>query len=238
MRRLRLILAFNIFLVPYALGGQQSAPGRNLQGEGFLIDQSRPYVYLEFDHVGPRTPLREGEPTEGIWLSLKNNCRLPIVILTFGSRQSSAIGLMDEIVPNPHLGTEIPSSGVGYKQDQEGLTDIFRWPDVNEPEAIAAGDRAKNLSSETVGRKLPRQPRGYSHGYEPHTFTLTVIDPDSQVRFSVPIDHVSDDWHFEIPFRLALTDHGSIRQPYSYLAFYKTDLPKDRAAELPQKLEK
>lgn len=238
MRWLRLILALNISLVPHVLGGQQDTPGRNLRSEDFLIDQSRPYVYLELDHIGPRTPLRTGEPNQGIWLYLKNNCRLPIVVLAFGSPQTGVIDLMDEIVPNPHRGTEVPSSGVGYKRDQEGLTDIFRWPNVNESEAIAAEDEATNLSNDTVGKKFAARPRGYSHGYEPLSFTLTIIAPGGQVHFSVPIDHVSDDWHFEVPFRLALNDHGSVRAPYSYLAFYKTDLPRDGRTDLPRAPQK
>lgn len=51
----------------------------------FLLDQSKPYVYLEVDHVGARKPLRDGEPNTGIWLRMKNNCKLPIVIMALGA---------------------------------------------------------------------------------------------------------------------------------------------------------
>jgi hypothetical protein len=44
------------------------------------------------------------------------------------------------------------------------------------------------------------------------------------VFFSVPANHVSKIWHFEIPFRLALPNKGRIRTPYSYVVFYQEDL--------------
>jgi hypothetical protein len=46
----------------------------------FVIDATKPYVYIRFDHTGRRRPLNEDEGTEGLWLRLVNNCRIPIVL--------------------------------------------------------------------------------------------------------------------------------------------------------------
>jgi hypothetical protein len=55
---------------------------------GFPIDTNKPYVYIEFDHVAPRKPVRDGESAIGIWLNLVNNCRTPIRVIAneFGTR--------------------------------------------------------------------------------------------------------------------------------------------------------
>jgi hypothetical protein len=60
--------------------------------QDFVIDQSKPYVYLKFDHIGPRKPVQAGEGSTGIWLRVVSNCRIPIVFL------SSGTGILDEVV--------------------------------------------------------------------------------------------------------------------------------------------
>jgi len=49
----------------------------------FVIDQSHPFVFIQFDHVGPRKAAAEGEEPVGLWLRLINNCRVPVVVDTF-----------------------------------------------------------------------------------------------------------------------------------------------------------
>jgi len=58
----------------------------------FVIDQSKPYVYLRFDHLGNREPAHGGESAKGLWLRLVNNCNLPIKISVFdvGTRNALA----------------------------------------------------------------------------------------------------------------------------------------------------
>lgn len=48
--------------------------------DNFVLDKSKPFAYLTFDHIGPRKPLQNGEGTEGLWLRLVNNCRIPILL--------------------------------------------------------------------------------------------------------------------------------------------------------------
>jgi hypothetical protein len=70
----------------------------------FLIDPSKPYVYFKVDHIGPRTPGSDDEPATGIYLKLVNNCRLSIIVDTFGTSQGAAddeSGVQDWVVLNP-----------------------------------------------------------------------------------------------------------------------------------------
>jgi hypothetical protein len=199
--------------------------------ESFLIDPSKPYVYLEVDHHGPRKPLRDGEPDTGIWLRLKNNCTLPVVVIASGVPAESpgeALWVEDEVVPNrPSTGTESMGSGIGYQPGQEDLTDIFLSPNMNEAEVRGAEDAMKRRPQSAEKDERVKRPHGYNDGYQPGPQMLKVIPSGGEVHFSVPINHVSETWHFEIPFRLALPNKVRVRPPYSYVAFYQDDL--DRA---------
>jgi hypothetical protein len=62
-----------------------NALAQNLEPSNFVIDKSKPFVYIEFDHIGPRKPVQKNEITTGLWLKKVNNCRIPIVIHGNGS---------------------------------------------------------------------------------------------------------------------------------------------------------
>ena len=49
----------------------------------FLIDSSKDYVYLKFDHLGRRERLGGDEVSKGLWIRLVNNCRVPVVVAMF-----------------------------------------------------------------------------------------------------------------------------------------------------------
>ena len=59
----------------------------------FVLDRNQPFVYVEFLRVGKREPLREKEVSEGVWLRIVNNCRVPIQFMANG-------GNGDEAIPN------------------------------------------------------------------------------------------------------------------------------------------
>ena len=70
-----------------------------VDNEIFLIDQTKPYVYLKFDHVGPRIPIEKGEGNIGLWLRVVNNFRIPIVFVSLGKPVGDpGFRLMDEVV--------------------------------------------------------------------------------------------------------------------------------------------
>jgi hypothetical protein len=214
----------------------QSATKAPAPESDFLIDPSKPYVYLELDHVGPRRPLREGEPGTGLWLRLKNNCRLPIVVMAYGSLSAGdeVLSVADEVVRNPHAfgKGDGGAGGILARQGLEGMTDIFIFPNMTEAEIAAAEDMEKRAEPDHHSKKAAERPHGYNAGNEPMSPTITEIPPGKQLLFSLPASHVSESWHIEIPFRLALANTSGIRPPYSYVAFYDKDLkePAEHAA--------
>lgn len=207
------------------------------KGNDFLIDPSKPYVYLEVDHVGARKPLRDGEPATGLWLHLKNNCKLSIVVIasrTPADRPDESLWVGDEVVSNkPSTGTESMGSGIGHQPGQDTLTDIFLSPNDNEAEVWGAEARALKGSGQ---RERSDRPHGYNNNHEPGAQVIKVIPSGGEISFSLPINHVSEAWHFEIPFRFALKHVPGIRQPYSYVALYWDDIPEaDRSLILKAK---
>jgi len=224
------ILALAFCFPLSVMRAQQSGPKDVGSASDFLIDSSKPYVYLELDHVGPREPLREGEPTTGLWLRLKNNCKLPIVVVTIRNLPQSRIRtptLQDEVVPNRNIvGEDARGAGIlapsGLETKLEDMSDIVRFPNMIEEEVRNAEKEILRHSNVPAERPL-----GYNfyNGFD--TFELTLIPPGGQVPFSVPINHVTENWHFEVPFRLAVENKSKLRPPYSYVAFYQDDL--DRA---------
>lgn len=69
--------------------------------KNFKIDDWKPYVYIDFDHIGERKSADDSGSTHGLWLRLRNNCRLPIKVsaLDWGTGDLGA-ALSFEVVPN------------------------------------------------------------------------------------------------------------------------------------------
>ena len=227
MKILTASLALSLCLIFAASNNAQVNKGDGQDHRQFLIDVSKPYAYLEVDHVGPRKPVRDTEPDVGIWLRIRNNCRLPIAVVAVEMQAKDGrdgIILEDEIVANaqgPAVGGDGVSGGILASREQEQIVSLFRWPNSTEDEVRSAEEAAR------ISGKLVQRPRGYGSQSGFGSFRLIVIPPGDQVLFSVPSNHVTKTWHFEIPFRLAVPNNSSIRPPYSYLAFYHDDL--DRA---------
>jgi hypothetical protein len=121
----------------------------------------------------------------------------------------------------PPTGTESSIETIGYQPGEARLADIFVWPNTNEAEVIRAEQAAK-VAPRTSDRSA--RPHGYNNGREPGAQILRVIPPGQRILFSVPSNHVAKDWHLQIPFRLALSNESGIRPPYSFVAFYESDL--------------
>jgi len=79
-------------------------------GNGFVIDPSRPCVYIEFERVAQRKPISDEEASTGLWLRLKNNTRIPIEVMTFDPGTGvNETGVMDEVVQFNDVGGFGPS---------------------------------------------------------------------------------------------------------------------------------
>jgi hypothetical protein len=123
----RVAVLVGLFFVANAFARNESVPD-------FVIDQSKPYAYLKFDHVGPRKPIRSGESKTGLWLRVVNNCRIPIVFESFSMPVDIAgVGLMDEVMEN------------------EPVLQIYSTP-----------EEGKETQRQEKLQKLKRKPEGYS----------------------------------------------------------------------------
>jgi hypothetical protein len=78
------------------------SPGLYAQGirDRFVIDKAKPFAYLVFDHIGPRMSEGNAEGTEGLWLRVVNNCRIPIVFRASGGAGDVGSTFEDEVVPS------------------------------------------------------------------------------------------------------------------------------------------
>ena len=85
-------------------------------GKDFLIDVNRPFVYVKFDRIAPGIPRTPTEPNSRLWLRLKNNCRIAILVRTNGVPDDSLkdeVGLEYEVVANPAIRGMVSFSGIG-----------------------------------------------------------------------------------------------------------------------------
>ena len=101
----------------------------------FVIDKSKPYVYLKFDHVGAREPLKYGESSRGIWLRLVNNCYLPIKVRGYGvGTPGGGVGVDFSIVKEPMriLSDNEPTADLpgGYTTENGGTQTISPSKDL------------------------------------------------------------------------------------------------------------
>ena len=64
-----------------------------------VLDNAKPMVYIELDHIGPRPPVEADEPDRGLWLRLVNNSVVSIEVQTMGTSTDPELTLVpDEIV--------------------------------------------------------------------------------------------------------------------------------------------
>lgn len=94
---MRILASFLSLCLTMASVAQQ--PEAKSTAERFLIDPSKAYAYLKFDHIGERQPPPGEEAGEGLWLRLVNNCTIPILVATFHYGESgSALGVYHNVV--------------------------------------------------------------------------------------------------------------------------------------------
>lgn len=186
----RLILLFVVIAWP-VLGWS-----RDIQPKDFVIDQSKPYVYLKFDHVGPRKPIGEGEGKVGLWLRVVNNCRIPILFVSHDMPSGSpGVMLDDEVVEvEPTLQIFGSTAEVDEYERQEKL-------------------RRSNLHHKP-------------NGYQSEVAGVARIVPGEELLFSVPRNHVNKDWYMRVKFALDLNPSSIGVGPFTYLTFYESDIPK------------
>jgi hypothetical protein len=216
------VFIFALAVCPVVLLAQFGQQRIESSGNRFRLNEWHPYVYLEADHVGPREPRSDGEPKEGIWLRLHNNCREPIVVLTFGVPPNSdpkEIGVLDNVLDNPAV--NVGEQAVPYEHGPVVMAapSLPNFPGVPKSQTEAPEAASPMPTQKDQSEKTP-------HGYMFPVSSSVTIMPGQSIYFSLPINHVSRTWHFEIPFRFALKRNGPFREPISYLPFFWDDLPE------------
>lgn len=212
-------IVFAIIVCPALVLAQTNRQKRQFSDEGFRLKKWYPYVYLEVHHVGPRKPENDAESRYGIWLYLHNNCRESIIVRTFGTSRDSdpkEIGVLDDVVPN--------SDETGAEQTAQGS----QWPTELVMPALPSIPGTVSSGKQTAkGESVPQEKATIMpHGYMFPVSSSVTIKPGHSIYFSLPLNHVSMKWHFEIPFRFALEHNGPFREPDSYIAFFWEDLPE------------
>ena len=153
----------------------QVRPGSKPQSIALAIDREKPFAYIEFIKIGRRKAL-PGEPDTGLWFRFVNNCRVPILVRTFGVPDGSfkgEVGVMHDVVAN---------------------TDTVRITseDISVP---LVNDVTPKTPSPTA-EKERRVPFGYNFDVG----SLAEILPGKSLLFSIPTTHLSEKWHIEIPY--------------------------------------
>ena len=187
---IRILTILSLFL-----GANAFAQG--IDASNFVIDRSRPYVYLRFDHIGSRKPILQGESNVGLWIKVVNNCRLPILFRAIGTPSGeNGIILEDEVV------------------ERKPLFQIFTSPHQEED-----ADAKMRLHLE----KLKHIPEGYSF----EVSGRAKVQPGEEIVFSVPLNHVDEDWYLRVKFALDLAQTSLVVGPFTYLPFHIYDIPKE-----------
>lgn len=185
------------FLCLIVLGGLlTTANAQNGASRSFVLNEAKPYVYIAFDHAGPRKPLGPGETEQGFWLKLVNNCRVPVTVATFETGTGDpGIGVFDDVVPY-----------------QAGRVRGVPGPQAETP-SKAPGDGQSELTT-----KPPE-------GYFAEVSSTTTVAPGESVLFSVPSNHLNPKWYLRVRFALAVSPNRIGDQPYSYADFRWEQLP-------------
>ncbi len=96
-----------VFVFILLLGA--NAFSQEVDSANFVLDPSKPYVYLKFDHIGPRKPHQDSEDNMGLWLKVVNNCRIPIVFRASGGLPGDIEATLEDEVVEQEQGIQIVS---------------------------------------------------------------------------------------------------------------------------------
>jgi len=89
--RIAAILVFTVCLV---------AQERRTRRENVSVVRAHPGVVLQYQRSGHREPVFNDESSNGIWLALRNNMKVPIYVRGFHTRgRGGGLSLLHEVVP-------------------------------------------------------------------------------------------------------------------------------------------
>jgi hypothetical protein len=174
-----------------------NAFAQDKEATAFVLDHSKPFAYLQFDHIGTRKPLQSGEGTTGLWLRIVNNCHIPIVFRGHNAAEGDpGFNLDNEILP------------------EDSTLQIFATQE--EGAEIERKQREREL-------ELRHKPRGY----ESEVSGVIRVDPGKEILFSVPLSHVGEYWFMRVKFALDIERSSISVGPFTFLDFHKWEIPKN-----------
>jgi hypothetical protein len=169
----------------------------------FLIDSSKDYVYLKFDHLGRRERLGGDEVSKGLWIRLVNNCRVPVIVATFDPGTGDpGSGIYDEVVPAAAKGPILHSEG-GQKKPLRSsrltsakmpkgysLPDTFSTASISPGESILFSVPANHVSpSWSLEIRFYLGPPGSLFGSGPYSvLSFDWVDIPEQFRAAWKVD--------------------------------------------------
>ncbi len=189
----------------------QSGPQKASLADEFRITPQHSYVYLRFDHTGESSWSNEDKPERRVWFRLVNNCRVPIIVRTFGVPEGSPQG----------------EAGVIY--------DIVRTPSRPVGGAIMPSVGATPSPSESPESSETRSGPNFD------VSSFESIPPGESILFSVPVSDLSEKWRMEIPYRFDLPKTKGVRdamvggEPKMALLYSAWDLPETVRKQLKRK---
>lgn len=182
-------LAFLLFAITSGLLGQDLP-------SSFVIDHSRSFAYLVFDHIGTGKLYSEKDVPERIFLRVVNNCRVPILFRAEGPSDSFPGYIFeDEVVP------------------EEEILQI-----VSSPEEMNAVKQQETDRIEAMQHK--------PDGYEFEVSGVVRVLPGKDGLFSIPRNHVDRFWFARVRFALDVDRSALSAGPFTYLDIHNWDLPK------------
>jgi hypothetical protein len=112
MRLIFLLTVFALFVCPRL--GQKAKSNKSISSNrqaSIKIDKKQPSIYITFEKFGKRTPLRDNESGDGIYLRFHNNLRYSIRFCAFGISdeaeqliaysKDTQMGLNYDVILNP-----------------------------------------------------------------------------------------------------------------------------------------
>lgn len=160
LRSLIVLVVRSAILISAAVGiAAAQSPGKNI---GVYLDPTKPGVYMTFERLGKRVPLREGETEEGWFLKIHNNTRWTLHLVALGDvpKQNGDVDLVYDVVEDPegYPPSPMPFGNwfdvVADEVLRPGRTLLFSAPKVNLGEGL--GIRIEFKYEWEAGR--PREP--------------------------------------------------------------------------------
>jgi hypothetical protein len=178
---------------------------QELKPSDFVIDPSKPYVYLKFDHIGPVKSNSDNEVETYLWLKVVNNCRIPIVFRASGPPPGyPGVSLEDEVVEREQgLQIILDKDFEKFQRDQELRKEKLK----HKPQGYWF--EVSGVASVQPGQEL--------------LFSVPLNHVDDywymRVKFALDLSNSSVS--------------SATLGPFIYLPFYKSDIPKSEDQSKP-----